>query len=112
MSAIGVGVIGVGYMGALHARAYAAEPRARLVGVFDSKANAARSVASMADTTTFNSLDEMLSQKDVEAVSICTPDAHHVEPTLAALNVNKHVLLEKPIATSAREVPSPAEIPM
>jgi predicted dehydrogenase len=100
MHTIGVAVIGVGYMGAIHARAYAAEPRAHLAGVFDARADTARSVAAEVGAAAFASLDELLDRPEVEAVSICTPDADHVEPTLAALAAGKHVLLEKPIATT------------
>jgi predicted dehydrogenase len=103
MSKVGVGVIGVGYMGAIHARAYAAEPRARLIGVFDTNADSAQSVASEVGTAMFNSMDDLLSRPEVEAVSVCTPDANHVEPTLIALDAGKHVLLEKPIATTIRD---------
>lgn len=99
-AAIGVAVVGVGYMGAIHARTYAAEPRAHLVGVFDARPDTARSVADEAGAAAFASLEELLDRRDVEAVSICTPDAGHVEPTLAALAAGKHVLLEKPIATT------------
>ena len=99
-SAIGVAVVGVGYMGAIHARTYAAEPRAHLVGVYDARADTARSVAAEVGAAAFASLDELLDRPEVEAVSICTPDADHVEPTLAALAAGKHVLLEKPIATT------------
>ena len=99
-SAIGVAVVGVGYMGAIHARTYAAEPRAHLVGVYDARADTARSVAAEVGAAAFASLDELLHRPEVEAVSICTPDADHVEPTLAALAAGKHVLLEKPIATT------------
>ena len=97
---IGVAVVGVGYMGAMHARTYAAEPRAHLVGVFDARPDTARSVAAEVGAATFASLEELLDRSDVEAVSICTPDAGHVQPTLAALAAGKHVLLEKPIATT------------
>ena len=99
-SAIGVAVVGVGYMGAIHARTYAAEPRAHLVGVYDARADTARSVAAEVGAAAFASLDELLDRPEVEAVSICTPDADHIEPTLAALAAGKHVLLEKPIATT------------
>ncbi len=100
MDTIGVAVVGVGYMGAIHARTYAAEPRAHLVGVFDANPETARSVAAEVGAAAFAGLDELLARPDVEAVSICTPDADHVQPTLAALEAGKHVLLEKPIATT------------
>ena len=52
-SAIGVAVVGVGYMGAIHARTYAAEPRAHLIGVCDARADTARSVAAEVGAAAF-----------------------------------------------------------
>lgn len=42
---------------------------------------------------------------EVDAVLICTPSAYHLEQTCAALEANKHVFVEKPIATNLEGVP-------
>jgi UDP-N-acetylglucosamine 3-dehydrogenase len=47
--------------------------------------------------------DTLLSSGDVDALHICTPNETHHKFCLAALNAGKHVLLEKPMALSARE---------
>jgi len=47
--------------------------------------------------------DTLLSSNDVDALHICTPNETHYKFCLAALNAGKHVLLEKPMALSARE---------
>jgi predicted dehydrogenase len=44
-----------------------------------------------------------LASSDVDAVTIATPDHLHAEPTLAMLRAGKHVLVEKPLATSVSE---------
>jgi UDP-N-acetylglucosamine 3-dehydrogenase len=46
---------------------------------------------------------DILSSRDVDAVHICTPNKTHHKFGLAALNAGKHVLLEKPMALSARD---------
>ena len=43
------------------------------------------------------------SDKDIEAVDVCTPNSLHAPNTLAALHAGKHVLVEKPMAMNARE---------
>lgn len=47
-----------------------------------------------------NSIADVVGRNDVEAVMICTPDYAHVEAAVAALKANKHVFLEKPLATT------------
>jgi predicted dehydrogenase len=42
----------------------------------------------------------MLAESEPDIVSVCTPNAHHREPTIAALQAGAHVLCEKPVATS------------
>jgi predicted dehydrogenase/sugar phosphate isomerase/epimerase len=124
---LGVGVIGLGYMGRTHLAAYRAAARAghanRLVAVAD------RDVARLSqDETVAGNLDtgagremgigdarpyedpkDLLADEDVELVSICTPTDTHVPLALAALRAKKHVLLEKPVALKARDVRRLAE---
>jgi len=44
---------------------------------------------------------EMLAKEDLDAVSVCTPNRLHEQPTIDALNAGCHVLCEKPLAHSA-----------
>lgn len=95
-----VGVIGVGVMGAIHAQAYARHAQADLVAVCDLDATRAQEVARQCNCDAHDDVETLLARDDIDAASICTPDPFHVEPTLAALEAGKHVLLEKPIATT------------
>jgi len=47
--------------------------------------------------------EKMLSAVKLDGVSICTPNAHHWQPAVAALERGVHVLVEKPIAVNAKE---------
>ena len=48
-------------------------------------------------------LDRLLQQEAIDIVSVATPDPYHTESILTALRYGKHVLAEKPLATSVRE---------
>lgn len=56
---------------------------------------------SIARTTT--DYHELLADPEIDAVSVTTPNAYHMQPTIDALNAGKHVLCEKPLAMNAEE---------
>src|SRR5579871_2805954 len=99
---VGVGVIGTGVMGSEHARLIRQEtPGAHLAGVFD--ADAARAQAVAADAVVFPDPRSLIASGRIDAVIIASPDATHAELTLACLAAGKHVLCEKPLASSAQD---------
>ncbi len=102
-----VGVVGVGYLGALHASKYAGLDTADLVGVYDTDTDRAREVAEASGCRAFESCDELL--ESVEAVSIAVPTAAHLESGLAAARAGVHALMEKPLAASSAEARSLAD---
>jgi predicted dehydrogenase len=65
-----------------------------------------RMAATHAPTTSYNDYDKMLADPALEAVIIATSDAFHVPAALRALQAGKHVLCEKPLATSVEEAES------
>ncbi|HEY3829833.1 MAG TPA: Gfo/Idh/MocA family oxidoreductase [Solirubrobacteraceae bacterium] len=97
-----VGVIGAGKMGAHHIRAYGAlGGLCELYGIHDRDRERSASLASQFDTRTCESIPELLAH--VDAVSICTPSALHVEHALLALRAGVDVLIEKPVALSVSQ---------
>jgi predicted dehydrogenase len=103
MDPVKVAVVGAGLMGAQHAEAYSHNRSARLLAVVDVREEVARSVADRFAARACSDVSEMLAETDVDAVSICTSDAQHTAPALACFAAGKHVLLEKPIATTLPE---------
>lgn len=89
-----VGIIGVGSMGQNHARVYA--DLAELVGVADIDRAAAKVTADRLGCRAFEDYRALL-RSDVEAISIASPTAAHVELATAALDAGKHILVEKPV---------------
>lgn len=100
---IKVGVVGVGALGQHHARIYAELAKARpqeveFVGVCDADTLKARAMAEKFGGGTFVSPAEMAGF--VDAASVATPTEFHHEVAGIFLNHGKHVLVEKPIASS------------
>lgn len=98
-----VGVVGVGFIGELHARVFDEIPTADLLAVADPDEERAKKIGERFHCEYYFSPSELFNQKDVEAVSICVPDRYHVEPAIAAAKAGKHILLEKPIARTVKD---------
>ncbi len=104
MHETGFGVIGVGTWGELHARVYASTPGARLAAVCDSDLERAKRVGSSCGAArVYADYRELLADPDVRAVSVVLPDFLHREAVIAAAEAGKHVLVEKPLATSVED---------
>ena len=96
-----IGVIGVGALGAHHARHLAALPEAELIGVYDINEARAAEVAGRVGTRPFPDLDQLLAR--VEAVSIAVPTPAHEAVGIRALDAGVAVLMEKPLAVTLAE---------
>jgi predicted dehydrogenase len=95
-----VGVLGVGEMGRRHAEnVRRLVPEARLVAVADAAADRVRQVATELEIDhSFQSLEQMLDCKEIDAVLISTPDKFHAKAIELAAAAGKDILCEKPIA--------------
>lgn len=102
MSAVRVGVIGVGHLGYHHARIYRALPDAELVGVVDPDAARAARAAEEFGVRIFGTAEELLAE-GIQAVSVVVPTVAHREVTLKALAAGADVLVEKPIASTVAQ---------
>src|SRR5438552_2474183 len=97
-----IGIVGAGIWGNNHALALATHPRGQVAIICDREADRARALAEKYGCAWTTNLDEVAGS-DVEAVTIATPDHLHRDPTLAMLQAGKHVLVEKPLATSVAD---------
>src|SRR5665647_1197652 len=97
---ISTAIVGVGFMGGLHAEVLRDHPLAKLDWVVDTSEARARQVAEQCGANWATNLDDILVSSDVRAVVVALPDLLHVEVTSALLMAGKAVLLEKPMAHS------------
>jgi predicted dehydrogenase len=95
-------VVGVGLLGEQHAEQYQRNASTRLALVHDRNADRARAVGDRFDVPWTTSLADVAAS-DVEIVSIATPDHLHYEAAATLLAAGKHLLVEKPLTTSAEE---------
>ncbi len=100
---LGAAVIGLGMMGQRHARVWAELPATRLVSVYDIVEERTGEVARELGCDAARSLEEALTAADVDLVSVCTDDQSHLEACVTAAEAGKHVLVEKPLATTLED---------
>jgi predicted dehydrogenase len=126
---LGVGIVGLGFMGQTHLGAYQRADEAgfgnKLVAVCDADSerragkapaagnfdtDAAEDLFDPSEVKGYEDPAELFSDPAIDVVSICTPTDSHVDLAIAALEAGKHVLVEKPVAVTAAEVRRLAEV--
>jgi predicted dehydrogenase len=94
-------VIGVGYLGRFHAQKYSQLPGSQLVAVVDANGQAAEKVATEVGTAALQDHRELFGRVDAVSLAVPTPLHHRIGRELLEQGI--HVLVEKPIATTAAE---------
>lgn len=96
-----IGMIGTGSISDLHLRYYAQNEQAVIYAICDLNEQRAAAAAQKYEAqSVYTDYVEMLKDPHVDAVSICTWNNTHADLAIAALEAGKHVLLEKPVATT------------
>ena len=99
-----VGIIGCGKIAQVrHIPEYLDNPNAKLTGIYDLNLQRAKELAEKYDCKFYESVEEMLADPEIDAVSVCVANHVHAEITIAALKAGKHVLCEKPMATKLKD---------
>jgi predicted dehydrogenase len=103
MSKLRTAVIGAG-IGRYHVMGYEAHPNAEVVAICDlNPAAAAELAAKHGVARVFEDYKRMFAEAEVDAVSVCVPNAFHMPVVMDCLAAGKHVLCEKPLARNAKE---------
>jgi predicted dehydrogenase len=99
--AVAIGVVGAGSLGYHHVRLLREMPGVRFVGFCDTRASRSDEVARELGVSAFDSYDRLLDA--VDALTVVVPTPAHFEVAKAALARGKHLLIEKPLATTVEE---------
>ena len=101
MSKLKVAVIGCGSIAKhRHLPEYANNKDVEIIAVCDIVEERVKEFADLYEAAAYTSYEELLANPSIEAVSVCTPNYLHAPISIAALQAGKHVLCEKPMATS------------
>jgi predicted dehydrogenase len=99
-----IGIIGCGKIAQVrHIPEYVDNRNAKLVAYYDLNNARAQEMAKKYGGKAYDSYAELLNVADIDAVSVCTANSSHAEITIAALKAGKHVLCEKPMATTLED---------
>lgn len=112
MKKLNIGVIGAGFMGKAHVVGYSNMPKlfwpAPAMPIMKTICDIEEDIAKDAkDRFSFEKAvtnwEEVVKDPEIDAISICTPNNVHAEMAIAALNEEKHVICEKPIASTLKD---------
>jgi predicted dehydrogenase len=101
-----VGIVGYGWAAGAHIPAINASPRAKVTTLCSSRPLDARALSAQhgCELQTCTSYDALLRDPEVDVVSICSYHAHHAAQAIAAAEAGKHIICEKPLALSLKDV--------
>ena len=102
---IKMAIVGAGLWAQQHAKLFQEMPEAECVAICDLNAARANKFASLYSIpNVYTNHREMLAKSGCDAVSIVTPDFLHTEIAVDSANAGKHILIEKPLATTREDV--------
>jgi UDP-N-acetylglucosamine 3-dehydrogenase len=98
-----IGILGSGFMGGTHARAYAKIPGVSVAAVSSRHLDKAEKLAGDVGARATTDDRSIIEDPSIDAISNTLPTHLHAQATIAALRAGKHVLLEKPFALTAAD---------
>ena len=98
-----VGLIGCGFMGAMHANCYKNIEGVELVAFADLRKEKAEELAVGTNATIYSDGKDLIANADVDIIDVCLPTYLHAEYAMAAMDKVKYVFVEKPVALTVEE---------
>lgn len=103
MKTLNVGVIGLGAIGQKHCQVLSEIRQANIVAVADINEEVLEQTAKTYKAEAYKDYKKLIQHPGLDAVVVATPDDLHREPCVLAAEAGKHILVEKPIATSEED---------
>lgn len=102
---LGVGIFGTGWVSGEHIKAYLKNGNTEVLGLYDINKDAAnqKKKENNLDCQIYDSLDEMLKNKDIDIISVCAIPSTYKEAVTACARAGKHMVVEKPVGLSWEE---------
>lgn len=100
---VNMAIVGAGFMGSMHAECYHHIPNGTLVAIADIDAKRATELGKRYGVHAFSRFEDIIGNRQVDAVDICLPTFLHKEYVVAAAKAGKHIVCEKPIALGLSE---------
>jgi len=97
------GIVGLGKVAHLHAKALGETGNAIFSGACSRTLSKAEDFAARYGAKPYHDIAAMVREEQLDLVIICTPHPNHLEPTLKALEAGAHVLVEKPLASTLQD---------
>ncbi len=106
MKKYNVGIIGYGWVASAHIPAINASPLAQVTAICSARPLDAAALSAQygSDIAIYNNLDAMLANPDIQVVSICSYPNQHVAQVVKAAGAGKHLIIEKPLGLSLRDL--------
>ena len=98
-----VGLIGAGFMGAMHANCYKNLEGVELCAIADIRSEKAKELAEGTSAQLFGDGKELIANADLDIIDICLPTCLHAEYTALAMEKVKYVFVEKPVTLTSAE---------
>ena len=104
MKKIKIGIIGTGNISRSHFKGYSSNPNVEIYALCDIHEGRLKTAGKeFGVERLYTNLDEMLALPELDAVSVTTWNSEHASCAIKALNAGKHVLCEKPMATTVED---------
>lgn len=98
-----VGLIGCGFMGAMHANCYKNIEGVELTAIADIRRKKAEKISTGTNAVIYEDGKDLINNADVDVIDICLPTYLHAEYAMAAMDKVKYVFVEKPVTLTAEE---------
>jgi UDP-N-acetylglucosamine 3-dehydrogenase len=103
MNKLRIAVVGFGFWGRNHVRVLSELPEVELIAICDANTKRAKRASEEFGVNTYNDSKKMYKKEKLDAVTLCVWSTSLAKEALRALRAKKNVLVEKPMASSAKE---------